>query len=75
MRLLLGIIVTLFVSVWMALALRQDPGYVMLSSGQWTVETSLTFFTKTQGYLGLAEAAVSKTSHAADVYVTLKQHP
>ncbi len=45
MRLLLGIIVTLFVSVWMALALRQDPGYVMLSSGQWTVETSLTFFT------------------------------
>ncbi|HOB60784.1 MAG TPA: heme biosynthesis HemY N-terminal domain-containing protein [Candidatus Competibacteraceae bacterium] len=44
MRLLIGIIVTLFVSVWMALSLRQDPGYAMLSIGQWTIETSLTFF-------------------------------
>lgn len=44
MRLLIGIIVTLFISVWMALSLRQDPGYAMLSIGQWTIETSLTFF-------------------------------
>ncbi len=44
MRLLIGIIVTLFVSVWMALALRQDPGYAMVSIGQWTIETSLAFF-------------------------------
>ncbi|MCC8986601.1 MAG: hypothetical protein LM523_02650 [Candidatus Contendobacter sp.] len=44
MRLLIGIIVTLFVSVWMALALRQDPGYAMASIGQWTIETSLAFF-------------------------------
>jgi len=44
MRLLLGIIITLFISVWIALALRQDPGYAMLSMGDWTVETSLTFF-------------------------------
>ena len=44
MRLLIGIIVTLFVSVWIALALRQDPGYAMVSIGQWTIETSLAFF-------------------------------
>lgn len=44
MRLLIGIIVTLFASVWMALALRQDPGYAMVSIGQWTIETSLAFF-------------------------------
>ncbi len=44
MKLLIGVIVTLFVSVWMALSLRQDPGYAMFSMGQWTVETSLTFF-------------------------------
>ncbi|KAB2923520.1 MAG: tetratricopeptide repeat protein [Candidatus Contendobacter sp.] len=43
MKLLIGIIVTLFVSVWMALALRQDPGYAMFSIGQWTVETSFAF--------------------------------
>ena len=44
MRLLIGVIVTLFASVWMALSLRQDPGYAMFSMGQWTVETSLAFF-------------------------------
>lgn len=44
MRLLVGVIVTLFVSVWMALALRNDPGYAMVSIGQWTIETSLAFF-------------------------------
>ena len=43
MRLLIGVIITLFVSVWMALALRQDPGYAMFSMGQWTVETSFAF--------------------------------
>ncbi len=44
MRLLLGVIATLFISVWMALSLRQDPGYAMFSLGQWTIETSLAFF-------------------------------
>ncbi len=43
MKLLVGIIITLFVSVWMALALRQDPGYAMFSIGEWTVETSFAF--------------------------------
>ncbi len=43
MKLLIGIIVTLFASVWMALSLRQDPGYAMFSIGQWTVETSFAF--------------------------------
>ena len=43
MKLLIGIIITLFVSVWMALSLRQDPGYAMFSIGQWTVETSFAF--------------------------------
>lgn len=44
MKFLLGITATLFFSVWVALALRHDPGYVMLSIGEWTVETSLAFF-------------------------------
>ena len=43
MRLLIGIIITLFASVWMALSLRHDPGYAMFSMGQWTVETSFAF--------------------------------
>ncbi|HRD65571.1 MAG TPA: heme biosynthesis HemY N-terminal domain-containing protein [Candidatus Competibacter sp.] len=43
MRLLVGIIVTLFASVWLALGLKQDPGYAMFSIGQWTVETSFAF--------------------------------
>lgn len=44
MRLLIGIIITLFIAVWMALTLRQDPGYAMVSIGEWTIETSLAFF-------------------------------
>ncbi len=44
MRLLAGIIVTLFFSVWVALSLREEPGYAMFSMGHWTIETSLTFF-------------------------------
>jgi HemY protein len=44
MRLLASIIVTLFISVWVALSLREEPGYAMFSMGQWTIETSLTFF-------------------------------
>jgi HemY protein len=43
MRLLIGIIITLVVSVWIALALQQDPGYALLSIGQWTLETSVAF--------------------------------
>ena len=43
MKLLMGVIITLFASVWMALSLRQDPGYAMFSIGQWTVETSFAF--------------------------------
>jgi HemY protein len=43
MKLLIGVIITLFASVWMALSLRQDPGYAMFSMGQWTVETSFAF--------------------------------
>ena len=43
MKLLIGIIITLFVSVWMALTLRQDPGYAMFSIGELTVETSFAF--------------------------------
>lgn len=44
MKILLGIIITLFVSVWVALFLRQDPGYAMVSVGQWTIETSFAVF-------------------------------
>ncbi len=44
MKLLASIIVTLFVSVWIALSLREEPGYAMFSMGQWTIETSLAFF-------------------------------
>ena len=43
MRLLAGIILTLFASVWLALSLKQDPGYAMFSIGEWTVETSFAF--------------------------------
>jgi HemY protein len=47
MRLLLAIlaiIAALFLSVLLALTLRHDGGYVLLSIGQWTVETSVAFF-------------------------------
>ena len=43
MRLLIGVIVTLLASVWLALLLKQDPGYAMFSIGEWTVETSFAF--------------------------------
>lgn len=43
MKLLIGIIVTLLVSAWLALVLKQDPGYAMFSMGNWTVETSFAF--------------------------------
>ena len=44
MKVLFGTIITLFVSVWIALFLRQDPGYAMVSIGQWTIETSFAIF-------------------------------
>ncbi|MBK8183436.1 MAG: hypothetical protein IPK63_11370 [Candidatus Competibacteraceae bacterium] len=44
MKLLAGIIITLFLSVWLALALKHDPGYAMFSMGNWTIETSFAFF-------------------------------
>jgi len=43
MKLLIGVIVTLFASTWLALLLSQDPGYAMFSFGEWTVETSFAF--------------------------------
>ena len=43
MRLLVGILITLVVSVWIALSLQQDPGYALLSIGGWTLETSVAF--------------------------------
>ncbi len=43
MRLLIGIIVTLFLSIGLAKMLRDDPGYAMLSMGGWTIETSMAF--------------------------------
>lgn len=43
MKLLFGAIITLFASVWVAHALRKDPGYAMFSTGTWTVETSFAF--------------------------------
>ena len=44
MKLLAGAILTLFFSVWVALWLREEPGYAMFSMGNVTIETSLTFF-------------------------------
>jgi len=44
MKTLFGVILTLFASVWIALFLRQDPGYAMVSVGQWTIETSFAVF-------------------------------
>lgn len=41
MRFLFGIVVTLFVAVGIAAALREDPGYVLISRGPWTIETSV----------------------------------
>ncbi len=44
MRLLIAIIIALFVSVGVALILREDPEYTLISIGQWTIETSVAFF-------------------------------
>ena len=44
MKTLFSVILTLFASVWIALFLRQDPGYAMVSVGQWTIETSFAVF-------------------------------
>jgi HemY protein len=41
MRLLIGVILALFVAVGIAWILHEDPGYVLLSIGPWTIETSL----------------------------------
>ncbi|MBL8250392.1 MAG: hypothetical protein JNK31_01850 [Candidatus Competibacter sp.] len=43
MRLLAAISLTLFLSVWLALSLKQDPGDARFSLGEWTVETSFAF--------------------------------
>ena len=40
-KLLLGLVVALFASVGCALLLREDPGYVLISVGDFTVETSV----------------------------------
>jgi len=44
MKLLIGIIAALFIGVLLAQWIRADPGYVMFSIGQWTVETSVVVF-------------------------------
>ncbi|MCP5459317.1 MAG: hypothetical protein H6971_06790 [Gammaproteobacteria bacterium] len=41
LTLLLAIILTLFMAAGLALLLRHDPGYVLLSIDQWTLETSV----------------------------------
>lgn len=43
MKLLIGIIITLFLSFWLTLTLKQNPGYAIFGFGQTTVETSFTF--------------------------------
>ncbi|HKJ76960.1 MAG TPA: heme biosynthesis protein HemY [Gammaproteobacteria bacterium] len=44
MRLLVTFLAALVVSVAVALAAREDPGYVLFSRGGWTVETTLALF-------------------------------
>lgn len=44
MKLLVGIIVALFAAVGLALILKEDPGYALLSIGHWTIETSVAVF-------------------------------
>jgi HemY protein len=44
MKLLIGVIISLFAAAGVGLVLRHDAGYVMLSIGQWTVETSVVVF-------------------------------
>lgn len=41
MKLLIGIIVALFAAVGIAIWVREDPGYVLINIGQWTIETSV----------------------------------
>lgn len=41
MRLLIAILIALFAAVGIAIVLREDPGYVLISVGQWTIETSV----------------------------------
>lgn len=41
MKLLIIIIIALFCSVGVALLVREDPGYVLVTVGPWTVETSV----------------------------------
>lgn len=41
MRLLIGIVAALFAAVGIALLLRTDSGYVLITVGQWTIETSV----------------------------------
>lgn len=41
MRLLIAILIALFAAVGIAILLREDPGYVLISVGQWTIETSV----------------------------------
>ncbi|MDX1653936.1 MAG: heme biosynthesis HemY N-terminal domain-containing protein [Candidatus Competibacteraceae bacterium] len=43
MKLLISLIVVLFAAVGLSLILKQDPGYVLLTIGDWTVETSVAF--------------------------------
>ncbi|HXH02097.1 MAG TPA: heme biosynthesis HemY N-terminal domain-containing protein [Candidatus Competibacteraceae bacterium] len=43
MRLLIGIILTLFAAAGVAVWMREDPGYVLVSVGGLTVETSVVF--------------------------------
>ena len=44
MRILAGILVVLVGAVLLALAARHDPGYVLITRGDWTMETTLTLF-------------------------------
>ena len=44
MRVLAGILAVLIGTVLLALAARHDPGYVLITRGDWTVETTLTLF-------------------------------
>ncbi len=41
MKLLIGILVALFAAVGIGQLLREDPGYVLLTVGDWTIETSV----------------------------------
>ncbi len=41
MKVLLWIVIALGLSLGLALLLREDPGYVLITMGQWTIETSM----------------------------------